>query len=96
MSDPATELVAAGVGRVGGAGMVGGTHYVAATDPWALQKAMQSSGSAFVDARRADAIKYAWRLKGDANKLLEDLKKARHCLDAAIVELENQTTAKNG
>lgn len=54
-------------------------------DPWELQKAMKTSGSAFVDARRCDAIKYAWRMKGN---LLEDLKKARHCLDGAIDELE--------
>jgi hypothetical protein len=63
------------------------THYKTSPDaitPWDLQKHMQSSGSAFVDARRADAIEYAFRLKGD---LLEDLKKARHCLDEAIGEL---------
>lgn len=42
---------------------------------------MESSGSAFVDARRTDVIEYCFRMKGD---LLGDLKKARHCLDAAI------------
>ena len=42
---------------------------------------MESSGSVFVDARRTDVIEYCFRNKGD---LLGDLKKARHCLDAAI------------
>ncbi len=63
-------------------------HYKTSPDavtPWVLQKSMQSSGSAFVDARRADAIEYAFRLKGD---LLGDLKKAMHCLQEAIGELE--------
>lgn len=46
---------------------------------------MESSGSAFVDARRSDAIEYCFRIKDD---LLGDLKKARHCIDVAIVELE--------
>lgn len=72
--------------RQGGDGQQGGTHYAGKTDPWELQRTMQTSGNAFVDARRADAIKYAWRNK--EGKMLEDLKKARHCLDAAIQELE--------
>lgn len=42
---------------------------------------MESSGNAFVDARRTDVIEYCFRMKED---LLGDLKKARHCLDAAI------------
>lgn len=57
-------------------------------DPWKLQQEMESSGNAFVDARRADTIKYAFRMKGDKHKLLNDLKKARHCVDAAVKELE--------
>jgi hypothetical protein len=81
--------------RRGGEGQQGGQHYAAKIDPWELQRVMPSSGSAFVDARRADAIKYAWRLKGDKQKLLEDLKKARHCLDAAITELETILKANN-
>ena len=76
--------------RKGGAGQVGGDHYSSKIDPWELQRVMQSCGIAFVDARRADAIKYSWRMKGDLSKLLEDLSKARHCLDAAISELESK------
>lgn len=60
-------------------------HYQTKVDPWELQRHMQSSGNAFVDARRADAIKYAFRKK---ENMLQDLKKARHCLDAAIERLE--------
>jgi hypothetical protein len=62
-------------------------HYAGAVTPWDLQKCMKSSGNAFVDARRTDVIEYAFRMKGD---LLGDLKKARHCLDVAIDELEKQ------
>lgn len=72
----------------GGVGMVGGDHYKGKIDPWELQRVMKTSGNAFVDARRADALKYAWRMKGDTQKLLEDLRKAIHCLQAAIKELE--------
>lgn len=64
------------------------THYQptgAGPTPWDLQKTMQTSGSCFVDARRTDAIEYCYRVKDD---LLGDLKKARHCLDEAIAELE--------
>lgn len=75
--------------RKGGDGQEGGNHYESKVDPWELQREMKSSGDAFVDARRADAIKYAWRMKGDKKKLLEDLKKARHCIDAAITQLQN-------
>lgn len=75
----------------GGAGQVGGTHYAAPVAPWDLQQTMQTSGDAFVDARRADAIKYAWRKKGGDARMLEDLKKAAHCLAAAIQRLETTT-----
>lgn len=70
----------------------GGAHYGQGktTTPWDLQQHMKSSGNAFVDARRADAIKYSFRLKGDKAKLLDDLKKARHCLDVAIIKLAKE------
>lgn len=65
-------------------------HYKTKVSPWDLQKEMESSGNAFVDARRADAIKYVFRNKND---LLDDLKKAAHCIDEAIkcleVEIQN-------
>lgn len=60
-------------------------HYDKPVTPWDLERHMESSGNAFVDARRTDAIEYAFRVKDD---LLGDLKKARHCLDAAIQVLE--------
>lgn len=59
-------------------------HYATPVTPWCLERHMQSSGSAFVDARRTDVIEYCFRNKGD---LLGDLMKARHCLDAAIAVL---------
>ncbi len=59
-------------------------HYDKPVTPWDLELHMESSGSAFVDARRTDAIEYAFRKK---DNMLEDLKKARHCLDSAIQEL---------
>lgn len=68
---------------------VGGTHYKdARVQPWDLQRSMRTSGNPFVDARRADVIKYVWRQKGDGKKMLEDLRKAQHCLEAAITDLE--------
>lgn len=71
---------------------IGGTHYQQGllVSPWDLQKTMKTSGSPFVDSRRSDAIKYTWRVKGDKLRLIEDLKKASHCIDAAIQELEKQ------
>jgi hypothetical protein len=69
----------------------GGAHYGKGLQPWDLQKSMISSGNAFVDARRADAIKYSFRIKGDETKQLDDLKKARHCLDEAIKYIEDIT-----
>ena len=73
---------------------IGGTHYKQGvkTSPWDLQKSMETSGNVFADARRADAIKYTFRIKGDRKKLVEDLKKAKHCLEAAIAELEREAT----
>lgn len=75
---------------------VGGTHYQQGvkTSPWDLQREMKTSGSVFVDVRRADAIKYIFRMKGDTGKLLEDLKKGQHCISAAIAELEKTATLK--
>ena len=72
---------------------VAGDHYQAETSPWDLQKSMKSSGNAFVDSRRSDAIRYAWRMKGDKKKLLEDLKKALHCLESGIEALEEDISA---
>lgn len=76
---------------------VGGTHYQQGlqVSPWELQRTMKTSGNVFADARRADAIKYTWRMKGDVAKLIEDLKKARHCLDAAIEELDKTPNVGN-
>lgn len=80
-------------------GEAGGAHYGNGVQPWALQESMESSGDAFVDARRCDAIKYSHRMKGKGAmklaKLLDDLKKARHCLDAAIKKLESILAANN-
>lgn len=75
---------------------VGGEHYAQGvkTSPWDLQRPMETSGSVFVDCRRADVIKYTFRKKGDAAKMLQDLKKAEHCLQAAIAELEGMITTE--
>lgn len=62
-------------------------HYNKPVTPWMLEEHMESSGNAFVDSRRSDAIEYAFRIKDD---LLSDLKKARHCIDEAIRVLEAQ------
>jgi len=59
-------------------------HYDKPVTPWMLQEHMETSGNAFVDARRADAIEYAFRIKDD---LKADLIKAKHCLEAAIAQL---------
>lgn len=69
---------------------IGGDHYQqgVSTSPWDLQLSMKSSGSAYVDARRADAIKYAFRMKGDLKKLAEDLRKAADCALAGAKEIE--------
>lgn len=61
-------------------------HYDKPVQPWDLERHMESSGNAFVDARRTDAIEYCFRMKGD---LLGDLRKAKHCIEAAIEALEN-------
>ena len=63
-------------------------HYNKQVSPWDLQRSMESSGSPFIDARRADAIKYTFRKKDDQ---IKDLKKAIHCLQAAVKELESSS-----
>lgn len=67
-------------------------HYAGAVTPWDLERCMKSSGNLFVDARRTDAIEYIFRIKTD---LLDDLRKARHNLDAAINELEKKQNLPN-
>jgi hypothetical protein len=62
-------------------------HYDKPVQPWDLERHMETSGNAFVDARRTDAIEYCFRVKDD---LISDLQKARHCLDAAIEFLLSQ------
>lgn len=61
------------------------SHYDKPVTPWDLQRHMDTSGDAFVDARRTDAIEYCFRMKSD---LIGDLRKARHCIEAAIEQLE--------
>lgn len=62
-------------------------HYDGAVTPWDLERCMKTSGNVFVDSRRTDAIEYCFRVKDD---MLSDLKKARHCIDEAIKELEKE------
>ena len=53
-------------------------------EPWDLTAAMRSSGNAHVDGCRCAIIKYAFRIKGDKAKLIDDLQKASHyALEAA-------------
>jgi Cdc6-like AAA superfamily ATPase len=54
---------------------------------------MDSSGDTFVDARRTDAIEYCFRMKGD---LIGDLRKAKHCIEAAIEQLEARSKSALG
>jgi hypothetical protein len=63
------------------------SHYAGKVTPWDLQKSMGTSGNAFVDSRRTDAIEYCFRIKGN---LLDDLRKAHHCLEEAIKFLEDK------
>jgi hypothetical protein len=65
------------------------SHYNKPIQPWDLEKHMESSGSVFVDARRTDAIEYAFRIKGSKEDQLNDLRKAIHCLQEAIKVLES-------
>lgn len=56
-------------------------HYDKPVDPWALIECMESSGNAFVDFLRGEAIKHIWRDKGD---LREGLQKAASEINKAI------------
>lgn len=76
--------------RVGEAEPLIPFHYDKPVQPWDLELCMESSGLLFVDARRTDAIEYAFRLKGGRKQLRDDLRKAIHCLEAAVRELERQ------
>lgn len=67
-------------------------HYKTPVTPWCLERHMQSSGNAFVDARRSDAIEYCFRIKG--GDLLGDLRKAQHCLAAAIQVLSDEQATR--
>jgi len=64
-------------------------HYAGKVTPWDLEKCMASSGDAFVDSRRTDAIEYCFRMKAD---LIGDLRKAKHCLEEAIAHMEMKST----
>ena len=66
-------------------------HYAGSVTPWDLERCMVSSGDAFVDARRTDAIEYAFRIKED---LAADLRKAIHCLQAAVEKFEQNKQNK--
>jgi hypothetical protein len=66
---------------------VGGTHYRdMAVQPW---DAMHSwlGGEGFIGYLRGSAINYLARA-GAKGPMREDVKKARHCLDRLIEELE--------
>lgn len=69
---------------------VAGDHYKRlSVQPFDLQKAMESSGDAFVDGARCVIIKYAARKKGDMKKMAEDLRKAAHYALAAAEHIES-------
>lgn len=68
---------------------VGGSHYSRlAVQPFDLIKAMETSGDAFTDYARGAAIKYASRIKGDRDTLIQDLRKGAHYLEEAAKRLE--------
>lgn len=70
---------------------VGGDHYKRCqVQPFDLFKAMESTGSVFVDSCRTCIIRYAFRIKGDKKKLAEDLRKASHYALEAAKHLEEQ------
>ena len=75
---------------------IGGTHYNqgVSTSPWDLQREMKTSGVPFVDARRADIIKYVFRVKGSKDNMLMDLNKAKHCIESAIEVLSQTEEAR--
>jgi len=61
------------------------SHYAGQVTPWDLERCMKTSGNVFCDSRRSDAIEYMFRIKDD---MLADWRKARHCIDEAIKEME--------
>jgi hypothetical protein len=68
----------------------GGKSYGNGVKPWDLCEDMQSSGNAHVDALRADVIEYAFRKKGDVDKMIDDLEKAAHCATRAAEVLRKR------
>lgn len=62
-------------------------HYAGKVTPWDLERSMRSTGNLFADARRTDIIEYAFRIKGDRDQQISDLRKIIHCAQAAIEEL---------
>lgn len=59
-------------------------------EPWDLTASMRSSGNAHVDFCRCSIIKYAFRIKGDTVKLIDDLEKASHYALEAAAALRKQ------
>ena len=69
----------------------GPNHYKnGVCEPWALTAAMRSSGNAHVDGCRCAIIKYAFRIKGDKAKLIDDLQKASHYALEAAAALQKE------
>lgn len=67
----------------------GGEHYrKGKVQPWDLTQHMETSGNAHVDGCRCSIIKYAFRKKGDAHKMIDDLRKAAHYAEEAAQTLE--------
>lgn len=58
------------------------------TQPIDLIRCMTPSGNMLVDYAKANAIKYAFRIKGGKEKVIEDLQKAIHYCQIAIEELQ--------
>lgn len=75
----------------------GGEHY-GKIQPWHLTRSMESSGNAHVDSMRCNVIKYAFRLKGEGKeripKLIDDFRKAAHCMQEAADVLTAQMLAE--
>jgi len=61
------------------------SHYKGKVTPWCLQRSMETTHNVFIDARRTDAIEYAFRIKDNP---AEDWRKAAHCLIEAAEEYE--------
>ena len=73
---------------------VGGTHYTdMAIQPWDALRVWLRQGppmDPFCAHLRATAIKYLARYPQKGG--IEDVKKARHCLDTLIAEMESEAT----